>query len=202
MNKMRGSERRLWRQAKTLADVGELTAQWLEGKISSQPGYAPGCGPDEETLPYVRTLAKACRAGYVTYGSQPGDDGPGYDGARWRQRAAVEGFADDAAYKWLRAAAERRGLLVIAHEGAGRFMGRKDSLTVTESLGRAHTRFGTRLSRTHIRDGWTGYGVCSRNAVEALCTAWQVTIIDRDWNRNDRLWPILDQFAAERKAVA
>ena len=25
----------------------------------------------------------------------------------------------------------------------------------------------------------------------ALCTAWQVTVIDPGWGRNDRLWPVL-----------
>src|SRR6266496_4268047 len=35
-----------WRAARTLADLGELTAQWLEGKIASIPAVVPGCGPE------------------------------------------------------------------------------------------------------------------------------------------------------------
>lgn len=36
-----------WRQARSLPELGELTALWLEGAITSQPGYAPGYGPDQ-----------------------------------------------------------------------------------------------------------------------------------------------------------
>ena len=33
-----------WRSARTLADLGELTARWLEGTVASVPGY---CGPPD-----------------------------------------------------------------------------------------------------------------------------------------------------------
>lgn len=56
----------LWRDARTLADLGELTARWLEGTVGSVPGTVPGCGPDEETGPLVAVLATANRAGFVT----------------------------------------------------------------------------------------------------------------------------------------
>lgn len=45
-----------WRGARTLGDLGELTAQWLEGTIGSVPGVMPGYGPDEETVPLVPVL--------------------------------------------------------------------------------------------------------------------------------------------------
>ena len=51
--------------------------------------------------------------------------------------------------------------------------------------------FGTIVPRRHIRDREVGYGVCHRDAVNALCTAWAVTVIDPEWGRNT-LWDVLD----------
>ena len=75
---MRRTDRKRWASARTPADVGELTAQWLEGRIASQPGYAPGCGPDPETADLTGVLAACNRAGFITDTSQPGESGPGY----------------------------------------------------------------------------------------------------------------------------
>jgi hypothetical protein len=61
-----------WRAARTLPDLGNATADWLEGKTASQPGYAPGHGPDTETTGLIPGLAAANRAGFVTRQSQPG----------------------------------------------------------------------------------------------------------------------------------
>jgi hypothetical protein len=63
-----------WRAARTLADLGELTAQWLEGKIASIPTVMPGCGPGEESAELIPVLAACNRAGYVTTTSQPGEE--------------------------------------------------------------------------------------------------------------------------------
>ncbi len=38
------------------------------------------------------------------------------------------------------------------------------------------------------------------HAIEALCAAWQVTIIDPEWGRNDVLWTVLKSFTAQRQA--
>jgi len=92
-----------WGTARTLTDLGELTAQWLEGKIGSVPGTMPGCGPDEETAELIPVLAACNRAGFVTVVSQPGEEPAlGYDGQIWTQRAALEGFADTATLEALR----------------------------------------------------------------------------------------------------
>jgi hypothetical protein len=54
------------------------------------PGY--GEGPDPETSPL--TLTAWNRAGFITIASQPGTERKlGWDGTRWRQRAAVQGLA-------------------------------------------------------------------------------------------------------------
>ncbi len=94
---MNRQDRERWASAKTLADLGELTAQWLEGTLASRPGYAVNAGPDPETIELIPVLARVNRAGFLTSGSQPGMGWElGYNGRLWRQRAFVQGFADDA----------------------------------------------------------------------------------------------------------
>lgn len=96
-------------RARTLADLGELTARWLEGKIKSLPTVIPGYGPDEETTKLIPVLAAVNRAGYVTDFSQPGEAE-----RRWTQRAAVSGFASAATFTALCAAAANSGLIINA----------------------------------------------------------------------------------------
>ncbi len=188
------SDRAAWGSARTLAGLGELTARWIEGTIASQPGY---CGPsDIEDPALVPLLAALNRAGFVTTGSQAGESGPGYDGAHWQQRAAVEGFAGPGMTSALIAAASDAGLTIVVRDPAGlpRWRYRYDrSVTVTMREDRRVTGFGVQLPRRHIRDGWLGYGICHRDAVGALCAAWQVTVIDPEWGRPDVLWHVLEQ---------
>lgn len=189
---MSGNDRAEWGSARTLGDLGELTARWLEGGIGLQPGY---CGPsDIEDPALVPVLARLNRAGFVTTGSQPAFDGPGYEGAHWQQRAAVEGFAAAGVALPLCVAAREAGLTVIVHDPAGlprwRY-GYGKSVTVTRRAGEHHTGFGVQLPRRHIRDAHIGYGICHPGAVDALCGAWQVTVIDPEWGRNDRLWDVV-----------
>jgi hypothetical protein len=195
------ADRKLWAGARSLADLGELTAQWLEGKILHQPGYGDpepgGTGPDPETLPLVQVLAACCRAGFVTAGSQPGttDRTTGIPD----QRAAVEGFIAPAGWLRLGPAAYAAGLIVIDHHehpGIPRWRIRyRDAVTVTMEGDRPFTSFGAQLSRRHLRDPHVGYGECHRDAVRALEAAWQVTLIEREWGHNAVLWPLLGRFA-------
>jgi hypothetical protein len=97
-------DRPRWAAARTLADLGELTAQWLEGRIDSQPGYYGRVDVDEDKVPgLTETLILLNRAGFLTNGSQAGFDGKGFDNARWQQLAAVTGFASKETYGWLEA---------------------------------------------------------------------------------------------------
>lgn len=181
-----------WKSARTLADLGNLTARWLEGELPDVPGYDGP--PDEETLPLVPVLATLNRAGYVTICSQPGETGPGYDGALWEQRAAVEGFADDTLVLRLIIAAAAAGLAVIHHNPARRarrWTRCGQMLPVTRRNGKDYTWFGAHPSRLNLSDDWTGYGSCHPDAVDAVLNAWQVTVIDPEWGRNDLLWEVL-----------
>lgn len=192
---------RLWREAHTLPAYGELTAQWLEGRIPSQPGYQPNCGPDEETLPHVEVLAALNRAGYITDCSQPGCDVIGYDKARWRQRAAVTGFiqlesqANDLIDRLELAGLQGIGLYPLADRHALRnrpmpptFQG----VEVTRRKRKGYTWFGGFRNYDEIM----AYAGGSSRVVDVIWNeCYEVVAYDPEWGRNDRLWPILAEFA-------
>jgi hypothetical protein len=190
-DRMSKADAAAWRSARTLPQLGELTARWLEGSVESIPGY---CGrPAGETGDLVPVLARLNRAGFFTTGSQPGliEDG---------QRAAVEGFASWTVAEQIETAAVHAGLNVIVHDPACLPRWRYcygDTQAVTEVAGRPFTRFGVQLPRRHIRDSWIGYGICHPQAVDDLCNAWQVTVIDPEWGRNDLLWAVLASAIAD-----
>ncbi|RKN40783.1 DUF6919 domain-containing protein [Streptomyces hoynatensis] len=169
---------RRWKAARTLADLGTLTADWLEGSL---PGGHPGGydRPDPETLPLIPTLAAANRARFVTDVSQPGWDGIGYDGHRWEQRAAVDGYiAAGPLLDRIVAAASAAGLLV---EVDGR------SIPVTRSQGQTKTAFGAQPPVSYVRHCWP------RAAVPPILAAHRLLIADRRFGPHDRLWRVLDE---------
>ncbi|MCW2900901.1 MAG: hypothetical protein JWO67_3166 [Streptosporangiaceae bacterium] len=191
--RLRRADEQLWWNASTLHDVGELTAQWLEGHIRHNPSY-PGDGPDPETEALALPLAAANRAGYVTTGSQPGctEDA-------WRQRAAVEGLVlYDADLHRLQAAADLHGLICQSRL-APRRMDYSTAITVTvidrpDGTVQEYTGFGVGISRHHMRT--LIFSSHHPDAVRQACAAWQVTIIDPDWDRNTNLIAALAQFSA------
>ena len=200
---MNRADRKLWAAARTLADLGELTARWLEGRISSQPGYYGAADIEDPAM--IPVLARLNRAGFVTVSSQQGSSGPGYDGAHWRQRAAVDGFADEsAALRIIRAVAPVQGLVTVSFPPSTlprrRFRCDKE-LPVTWRECEEYTWFGQQVPRREIRSRRVGWGACSRAARNALCSAWQVSVIDLEWGRNDLLWDVLDDALTTFKAV-
>lgn len=190
------ADRRLWAAAHTLPELADLMARWLEGELSMWPGYAIGTA-DEETTLMIPTLAAANRGGFLTDASQPGYDGTGFDGLRWKQRAAVCGLvADEELLTRLRRECEAAGLLVlISHP---RLLPHGEGVTCTIRGGRPYTAFGEYLPPRTLRQIWRGI---SRSATAAVCDAWQVCLIDLDINRNDRLWPVLDRLFADQTAT-
>jgi hypothetical protein len=181
---------RRWAEAETVADLGELGALWLEGEIPSQPGYAEMRGPDEETGPLVPVLARLNRARFFTCGSQPGiTPDSRCENDHW-QSAAVDGFVDDlTVLSRINSACTAGGLHCIVHSRATRWRNDyRSAVPVTRFGGQDCTWFGARLSRRYLRFlyGETG-------ALDVLREAWQVTVIDLEWGRGDRLWPALDE---------
>ena len=167
---MSRADRRAWADARTVADLGQLMARWLEGDLKSWPGNAPGYGPDDETRPLLPSLVAANRAGYVTTNSQPGLDGAGFDGARWRQRAAVDGFVTDPdMLRKLQRAAQKHGLRVST---SGQWT------VVTERASEPVTAFGQRVDDRVLRSVWPGI---HRSAYRAVADAQQVTVLHPVW---------------------
>ncbi|MFJ9903936.1 DUF6919 domain-containing protein [Streptomyces sp. NPDC101152] len=172
------AHRALWRAARTLDDLGELTAQWLEGRISYVLGYGTAA-PDEETIPLVPVLADLNRHGYVTAFSQPGvpldEDGDG-------QRAAVSGFCTEQTAQRIKASLLRTELVVVAYPGGSDVA---PSIVATV-YGGENVWVGGATSPSDLADEYgEGLGLAG---LDALCNAWQVDILDPVWGRTGLLW--------------
>jgi len=192
--KMR-ADRKLWRQAASLPELCELMARWLEGELSMWPGYADGAA--DETADLVPVLARANRAGLLTDQSQPGVDGPGFDGARWQQRAAVSGLvADEQVLYALARVAEAHRLTILVRSADD--TSERPGVTCTRVDGESSTVFGRQLSRRDLRLIWR---TVSWKALGEIEGAWQVTLVDPEFGRNDRLWPALDEVIGQLAAA-
>ncbi|MFD5899647.1 DUF6919 domain-containing protein [Streptomyces sp. NPDC060366] len=192
---MSREDKRCWRSAAGLRDLGSLVAAWLIGDIASQPGYQPKCGPDEETWHLIPVLVAVNRLGYVTDGSQPGFDGPGDDGQRWLQRAAVSGLVDDPQLRdRLVAAAKMAGLTVVQHDMTPRR--HAEGIPVTKSGGHDYTWFGRFLPVRDLQTVWQPE-IIGRRAFGKVAGAWQLTLIDPEWGRDDVLWEALAEVVRQ-----
>jgi hypothetical protein len=178
---------RHWSNAASVADLGNLMADWLEGRIPKRPGYF-GRRPDPETTTrLIRTLAAINRAGYVTEGSQPGCDEMSTGRAKrthWLQCAAVQGFITDLGLLGTIRDAARRASLTVIVDGP--------QTVVTWVDGKPYTAFGGTVRGGDLRIMWDGIG---RDAWADIRTARQVAIIDPHQGPSDRLWDLLDQIA-------
>lgn len=195
MRRMSRADRERWYAARDLRDLGRLTALWLEGEIKSQPGYEPGCGPDEETEELIPVLARANRAGYVTDGSQPGlADTIGFDGATWTQRAAVEGWIAPDRAPELADAARRAGLIVITHTVLNRRFARRcrEFIDVTLRENQVCTGFGSQRRASDIR---FQYDECHRAVINAVINSWQLTIAAADYGPDQTVWEVVNHWA-------
>jgi hypothetical protein len=176
-----------WKNAATVADLGQAMADWLEGRLRTWPGYGD-TRPDDETRHLIPTLAAACRAGYVTTNSQPGlTPSRGHDGRIWRQRAWVEGWITDTALLGrIKTAAKRQGITVITHQPGSRS---REYVPITEADGECCTGVGHHIGhRKLIATEWPGIG---RHALHELRAATFLVLIDPEWGRDNRLWPAL-----------
>ncbi|MEW2415316.1 hypothetical protein AB0953_16595 [Streptomyces sp. NPDC046866] len=175
----------VWRDARSIADLGHAMALWMEGRGPDWPGYHGPFGQEEENgaRHLIPTLAAANRAGFVTTGSQPASDGY-WGGARWRQRAHVDGVVHDRSPLLGRLTAlERQGFQV--YRGWP-----KEGVVITDRDGEPQTGFGGfRLGRDHAAREWHGIG---RHALRELKDhGVRLNIVDMTWGRDDRLWPAL-----------
>lgn len=175
----------VWRNASSIADLGQNMAAWMEGRLPSWPGYDGPFGQEEDNgaRHLIPTLAAVNRAGFVTTGSQPAYDAIS-GGHHWRQRAHVDGVVHDRSpLLGQLTALERAGLLV--------FRGwPRDGYVITDCDGEPVTGFGGfRLGRDHDAREWHGIG---RHALRELKDhGARLIIVDPVWGRDDRLWPAL-----------
>lgn len=191
---MNRADREAWQSARTLDDLGERGALWIEGKISEQPAYQGTT--DIESGEMVPVLAALNRIGYMTTQSQAAFDGPGFDGARWVQRAAVEGFAGrDLAQRIWDEAPLNLHVIDLCDDHLPRVrISSRYAVNCTWRNREPRTSFGHHLSRRHIRAPHVGYGILDEAAQDALCSAHQVTVIDLEPGREDLLWDFLAGF--------
>ncbi|WP_405941599.1 DUF6919 domain-containing protein [Streptomyces sp. NBC_00207] len=175
----------VWRDARSIGDLGQAMALWMEGRGPDWPGYFGPFGQEEENgaRHLIPTLAAANRAGFVTTGSQPAYDNVS-GGAHWRQKAHVDGIVHDRSPLLHRLTAlERQGFLVV-RGWPMRYV------AVTDRDGEPVTGFGGfRLGRNQAAREWHGIG---RHALrEVKDRSVRLNIVDPVWGRDDRLWPAL-----------
>lgn len=111
----------------------------------------------------------------------------------WEQRAAVVGFASTATLAALREALPA-GVQISAYP-AGPDEGPEVDLStrveVSRQDGQVWTWFGARLSAAMIRESVESpVASCGREAVDEVCRAWQVSIVDLEWGRGT-MWDVL-----------
>ncbi len=168
----------LWRNATTLAEVGELMARWLEGDISYRPGYG-GAGADLETELLATFLAACNRAGFVTENSQPGE--PITEG--FGQRAWVEGFgAKETARRIFEVALPTDLIVICSPPGTGSDI----EICITIDEGEMFTRTSGATPTEYVAQSWEGS--VSDEALVEICDAWQICLVDAEWGRNSLLW--------------
>jgi hypothetical protein len=188
------ADRPRWAAARTLADLGELTAQWLEGRIDSRPGYYGRV--DEDKAPgLTETLILLNRAGFLTDDSQAGFDGKGFDNAHWQQRAAVTGFASEETYGWLEASVHGTRFKAFGWPTVSRQGSRPmPAVCVTRRNSEECTWYGDQYSMSELTDEFAG---CGHDAIDALCSVLTVTVYDVVPGPNE-LWAVLRQAAHVR----
>lgn len=168
-----------WENARTLADLGGLTALFLEGK-GDHPLWNGGI--DEETSGLVPFLSRYNRRGFITTLSQPGSP----ETNEYRQRAFVEGFATMEVVLSIYRLCLCTDLIVML---SGPKQYTDFQIPVTANL---HTVSGVSGScgASYKIDELMDY-VEYEPLKGELGKVWSIAVIDPCWGRNDYLWPML-----------
>jgi len=190
------SQVRKWQDAQTLADLGECTALWLEDRLDPIPARRPITF--EGNTDKLRTLlVQLNRSGrLITVQAQPGctdmRGGRRMGGVAPFQRAAVMGFMPASQGGLLSSVFSRHPGLTVRFEKAGLRTRRADIAVAADSLRQPSGFYGTLLSRHAIGRHYKGM---SPKLIAALQGAFQVTIVDTEWGRNELIWPRLRRLA-------
>ncbi|MFJ9167289.1 DUF6919 domain-containing protein, partial [Lysinibacillus fusiformis] len=179
---------------RSLGEVADAVADWMDGRTDVLTCAAFHIPTNAEGGP-TALLAGLNRAGLLTLASQYGQDTQ-FDGdgkPTTRRAAVVLLVADRRLRRRLRTQAHARGLLAVEYRFP-RFtrLSGLGGVTVSQYDGEPDAAFGARRDRADLHLLLPGAGP----AVLRQAAARQLTIADPDWGRNDRLWPLLWQFAA------
>ena len=177
-----------WSRARSLDDLGELTARWLIGSVPDHPSQ--DAEPDPETKKITRVLVRLNRAGWFTEFSQPAerlDDGFG-------QRASLSGLCDEELAKRVASLSLHTDLIVLAFPpGCGG--GYQIPITVDEH--RPFTWAGSHEPEFLIRDFAEKLG---DKALVEVARAWHVTVIDSAWGRPRYMWKHVERATMDRNS--
>jgi hypothetical protein len=165
-----------WNDARTLLDLGELTASWLEGTLLFNPTYGTpdDPGPEGETSALVPVLERLNRAGIVTDHSQPGEPG-----VEFKQRAHVSAYCDEEAAFFLELVANNLGLVALLHTPRSRCDSGQIAISIVDST--PYTWERTTNKAEDIDYWYSAY--CHPAALAAFKEAWQVAVFDPVWGR-------------------
>ena len=179
-----------WAKARTLSDLAELTAQWLEGRLPNQPSYPRPVDVDEHAAPGLTAALIACnRGGLLTVTSQAAVQT--HEG---HQLAAVAGFADEDVAARIADAVGRDGQFWISgheqlshNENGPAIYG--FPLPVTWHRGNVVTHFGGELEDDEVQEM---FPTCDEELVLLdVATSYYLAIVDPVPGSN-ALWPFLE----------
>ena len=173
---MNRRDRKAWKSARTLDDLGELVVRWLNGELKENPGHlGPPCA---ETIPLIPALTAINRGGFITVNSQLAD-------MRWEdeQNTWVCGFATDAVLVRLREAV------------AG------TPLEFTACRRCVHECDGSSIwAWCPWSDETSFWSERSPAVAAALHDCWIVSVADHEPGRNDLLWDTLTHVLGDATA--
>lgn len=180
-----------WMKAKNLYDLGELTAQWLEGKIRwhfSQPAK-----PDLETSEIADYLIQINRLGFVTDFSQPAAELRNGFG----QRACVSGFSNKDTAKKLATLNLHTDLIVFIFKPERPSSMKVYGYQIPVTIENYHpfTWCGS-VTGDEIESYEEMLG---DEALTSIAESWYITAIDTKWGRKAYLWENLIETLSERK---
>ena len=194
-----------WAEARTLLEVGELTAQWLEGRIPKSPWYRGA--PDPETTEIVPVLAALNRIGFVTTMSQPGRG----LSEEYAQRAEVSGYASRKLADHLEAATCMTDLVMLKLPAVKvrasipitiDTQGVASDFRTRSPVSPAYSFAGCSSNIKELRSLYSegpadlGYPSLSDEAIALMAHSERVTIIDPIWGRRELLWSVLGEVAS------
>lgn len=182
MSPVKWRERKEWEAARTLGDLGQLMARWLEGDLKSNPSYHGKSDLDSAEL--TALCAALCRSGFLTWNSQQtGDWGSDIHG-----RTYIEGFAHDGTLKRIRGACEPAGVIVVAHPTPTRkwfsWLDGGPGIPVVLYGDQVRLSVGHQVPRDYVETCWGEVGV---EAYADVLSAWQVTVVDPRWGDDRHL---------------